>query len=213
MNFAGDSTDPYSVIIDSALGLLGAPPKSNEAFLEQIRWMQDYLSNKPAPAYPFAIDRQLADAGRAVFEAECARCHASERTGTVVPLAEVGTSRDRIETWNERARPRPTRWCARWASNGRAWSRRHSPATWRPFSTASGCAPYLHNGSVPTLRDLLEAPESRRRASAAATTSMTLYGSVSSPAGGCRAHRQPARHHAEGRRQRWPRIRHHTVRQ
>ena len=162
MNFAGDSTDPYSVIIDSALGLLGAPPKSNEAFLEQIRWMQDYLSNKPAPAYPFAIDRQLADAGRAVFEAECARCHASERTGTVVPLAEVGTSRDRIETWNERAAAEANKVVREMGIERPGLV--EAPLTGYVAAFLDGIwlrAPYLHNGSVPTLRDLLEAPESR----------------------------------------------------
>src|SRR3546814_8329426 len=45
MNFAGDSHDAYSVIIDSALGLMNAAPKSNEEFLGHVRWMQEYLSN------------------------------------------------------------------------------------------------------------------------------------------------------------------------
>src|ERR1051325_5042263 len=35
MNFAGDSWDANSVIIDSALGLLGAAPGSNKVFLEE----------------------------------------------------------------------------------------------------------------------------------------------------------------------------------
>ena len=34
MNWSGDSHDAYSVIIDSALGVLGAPPKDNDEFLE-----------------------------------------------------------------------------------------------------------------------------------------------------------------------------------
>src|SRR3546814_6095155 len=36
MNFAGDSHDAYSVIIDSALGLMNAAPKSNEEFLGHV---------------------------------------------------------------------------------------------------------------------------------------------------------------------------------
>ncbi len=33
MNFAGDSHDAYSVIMDSALGLLGAAPAHKQDFL------------------------------------------------------------------------------------------------------------------------------------------------------------------------------------
>ncbi|MDO9597781.1 MAG: hypothetical protein Q7J47_08680 [Azoarcus sp.] len=162
MNFAGDSHDPFSVIIDSALGLLGAPPKNNDEFLEQVRWIQDYVSNKPAPKYPFPIDAARAEQGKAVFDANCAACHASSRTGTVVALAEVGTSRDRIDTWNEKA-----------AREANAVVREmgierpglvEEPLTGYIAAFLDGIwlrAPYLHNGSVPTLRDLLEPPPQR----------------------------------------------------
>src|SRR3546814_10481365 len=76
MNFAGDSHDAYSVIIDSALGLMNAAPKSNEDFLGHVRWMQEYLSNLPPPEYPFPVDAALAAAGKPVFAAHCASCHA-----------------------------------------------------------------------------------------------------------------------------------------
>ena len=101
MNWSGDSHDAYSVIIDSALGVLGAPPKNNDEFLEQIKWLQDYLSNKPAPKYPFAIDAARAEAGKAVFDQHCATCHASDKTGRRMPLAGVDTDRGRMDTWNK----------------------------------------------------------------------------------------------------------------
>src|SRR5574338_832719 len=53
MNFAGDSHDARSVIIDSALGVLGAAPHNKEEFLEQVKWFEDYLGSYPAPKYPF----------------------------------------------------------------------------------------------------------------------------------------------------------------
>jgi hypothetical protein len=37
MNFAGDSHDAYSVIMDSALGLLGAPPRTSRTFSTRSR--------------------------------------------------------------------------------------------------------------------------------------------------------------------------------
>ncbi|MFD1691457.1 c-type cytochrome [Azotobacter chroococcum] len=162
MNFAGDSHDPYSVIIDSALGLLGAAPKDNDEFLAQVRWLQDYVSNKPAPKYPFPIDAVKAERGKVLFDGNCAACHASSRTGTVVPLAEVGTSRDRLDTWNEKAAIEANRAVAEMSIERPGLV--EEPLRGYIAAFLDGIwlrAPYLHNGSVPTLRDLLEPPSQR----------------------------------------------------
>ena len=81
MNLAGDSHDPRSVIIDSALGVLGAAPHNKGEFLEHIKWFEEYLGSYPPPKYPFPIDQQKAAAGKSVFDRTCAGCHASDRTG------------------------------------------------------------------------------------------------------------------------------------
>ncbi|MBI4756870.1 MAG: hypothetical protein HY778_15925 [Betaproteobacteria bacterium] len=162
MNFAGDSYDAHSVIIDSALGLLGARPRNREEFLGHVQWLQDYLGNRRAPKYPFAIDADKARRGEALFQAECARCHASERTGTVVHLDEVKTSRARLETWNERAATAANRVAADMGIERRGLV--EEPLRGYVAAFLDGIwlrAPYLHNGSVPTLRDLLEPPERR----------------------------------------------------
>ena len=162
MNFAGDSHDAYSVIIDSALGLMGAEPKDTDDFLGHIAWLHDYLSNKPAPDYPFPIDRAKADAGAALFAMHCARCHASERTGRIVALQEIGTDRERIDTWNETAAREAN------AVVEEMGIERHglveAPLTGYVAQFLDGIwlrAPYLHNGSVPTLYDLLLPPDQR----------------------------------------------------
>ena len=51
----------------------------------------------------FPVDAARAAAGKAVFDAHCATCHASERTGTRLPLADVGTDRSRLDTWSRDA--------------------------------------------------------------------------------------------------------------
>lgn len=162
MNFAGDSHNARSVVIDSALGLLGAPPKDNAKFLAEIDWMLDYLKAARAPAYPFPVDAALAEQGKAVFEATCARCHASERTGAVVPIEEVGTSRDRMDTWNEKAAHEANQVVTEMGIEREGLV--EEPLRGYIAAFLDGIwlrAPYLHNGSVPTLRDLLDPPAER----------------------------------------------------
>jgi mono/diheme cytochrome c family protein len=99
----GRRHDSYSVIMDSALGLLGAPPAHKQDFLDQVAWLHEYLTKLPAPKYPFPIDAARAETGKEVFARNCAACHASARTGTPVPLAEIGTDGNRLDSWNESA--------------------------------------------------------------------------------------------------------------
>jgi mono/diheme cytochrome c family protein len=156
MNFAGDSHNPYSVVIDSALGLMGAEPKDTDDFLRQIDWLVTYLSAKRAPLYPFDIDAVKANAGRELFTQNCARCHASERTGTIVSLDEIKTDRERLDTWNEKAAAE-----ANQVVDDMGIERKglvEEPLTGYVAQFLDGIwlrAPYLHNGSVPTLCDLL----------------------------------------------------------
>ena len=72
LNWAGDSHDPRSVVIDSALGLLGAAPHDKQDFLGQVQWLLDYLGAKQAPKFPFPVDEKKAAQGKAVFDQVCA---------------------------------------------------------------------------------------------------------------------------------------------
>jgi mono/diheme cytochrome c family protein len=162
MNFAGDSHDPYSVVIDSALGLMGAEPKDKDDFLGHIDWLVDYLKNKPAPKYPFPIDAVRAAHGKTVFDAHCAACHASARTGTIVPLSEIGTDRGRIDTWGKQAAIEANQVVSDMGIQRKGLV--EAPLTGYVAQFLDGIwlrAPYLHNGSVPTLSDLLTPPAQR----------------------------------------------------
>jgi hypothetical protein len=157
MNFAGDSHDAYSVIMDSALGLLGAPPAHKQDFLDQVAWLHEYLGKLPAPKYPFVIDAAKADTGKEVFAKNCAGCHASARTGTPIPLAEIGTDRNRLDSWNKNAAVIANKVVTDMGLQRKGLVE----ATLNGYIAAflDGIwlrAPYLHNGSVPSLRDLLE---------------------------------------------------------
>ncbi|MBK7238519.1 MAG: hypothetical protein IPI02_24100 [Sterolibacteriaceae bacterium] len=162
MNFAGDSHDARSVIIDSALGVLGAAPKDQADFLGQVNWLHEYLGKLPAPKYPFAIDGQKAMAGKAVFDRVCASCHASERTGTRLPLTEIGTDRGRLDSWNKDAAIKANQVVRQMGIERKGLVEETLDGYVIQFLDGIWLrAPYLHNGSVPTLRDLFEVPERR----------------------------------------------------
>jgi mono/diheme cytochrome c family protein len=162
MNLAGDSHDARSVIIDSALGLLNAEPHDREDFLAQIDWLVKYLSEKQAPKYPFPIDQTLAEDGKAVFDNNCARCHASERTGTRVPVAEVETDAERLKTWSKKAAIESNKVVRNFGIERPGLVENEPSGYIAAFLDGIWLrAPYLHNGSVPSLRDMLKPARER----------------------------------------------------
>ena len=162
MNFAGDSNDAYSVIMDSALGLLGAAPADKKDFLAQVTWLHEYLTKLPAPQYPFPIDAQKAANGKPLFDVNCARCHASALTGTPLPLAEIGTDRNRIDSWNKNAAIVANKVVKDMGLERKGLVEEDPKGYIVAFLDGIWLrAPYLHNGSVPTLRDLLEPADKR----------------------------------------------------
>jgi hypothetical protein len=130
--------------------------------LSSLRRIQNYISTLAPPKYPYAVDVALAARGQEIYATACAECHAfgGRRTGTVVPVVEVGTDRHRLDMWTTGSATTYNAY-----GNGHDWKFSH-------FRTTEGYvsvpldglwlrAPYLHNGSVPSLSDLLR-PVSER---------------------------------------------------
>jgi len=162
MNWAGDSHDAHSVIIDSALGVIGAAPKHTAEFLEEVQWLQQYLREKEPPKFPFPINAKLAGAGKVVFEAHCAPCHASDKTGKRMPLDGVGTDPERIWTWSKDHALAANKVVRGFGIERKGLVEASLEGYNAPFLDGLWLrAPYLHNGSVPTVRDLLTSPEKR----------------------------------------------------
>ncbi|MEM9265695.1 MAG: cytochrome c [Cyanobacteria bacterium P01_F01_bin.13] len=138
----------------------GATRKSIDlAGLERV---EQYITQMDPPKFPFKIDQSLAAQGKPIFEQSCAACHAfgGERTGTVIPLAEIGTDRHRLDMWTQAAADTYNAY-----AEGYDWDFDELRKTDGYLAVAlDGLwlrAPYLHNGSVPSLRDLFEKPEDR----------------------------------------------------
>jgi hypothetical protein len=126
-----------------------------------LRRIADFMTNAKPPAYPLPVDAALAAEGAAIYAANCAACHApGGRVGTIVPLDEVGTDRHRLDMWTPASATAYNAYGA-----GHPWQFSHFRSTQGyvavPHDGLWLRGPYLHNGSVPTLVDLLEPPASR----------------------------------------------------
>jgi mono/diheme cytochrome c family protein len=166
LNWAGDTYDYYSVIVDSALGLLGAAPHDKADFLGQVNWLVEYLREVPPPKYPEkalgAIDAKLSEKGKAIYGRLCAICHEGDKAGTRMPLSAVGTDPERLKSWNAEAAKLANQVVAGFGITRRGLVEMPLEGYDSPFLDGIWLrAPYLHNGSVPTLRDLLK-PASER---------------------------------------------------
>jgi len=162
MNLDGATTSFRSVILDLGLGLTS---RSSAFFLRRMQELEAWLMDLPAPRYPLPVDAALAAKGKPVFDEACAECHTSgrdNRLGTVIPLAEIGTDPERVNSWTLEAADSANR-----TVRHRFGIHRTPMAKPEPGYVAVQLdgiwlrGPYLHNGSVPTLRALLE-PEDRR---------------------------------------------------
>jgi hypothetical protein len=165
MNLDGATTSFRAVIFDSGLGLQA---QNSDFFRQRVQDLERWLTALPAPRYPLLVDTALATRGRQVFEQECASCHASgrdNRLGTIIPLAEIGTDPERVNAWTKQAADSANRTVR--SRFGIHRTPMIKPAPGYVALQLDGVwlrGPYLHNGSVPTVRALLE-PEERRPAS------------------------------------------------
>ena len=128
-----------------------------------LRRVLEYLSDLNPPKYPFAIDQALAAAGATTYAATCAQCHDANglRANAPIPVDEIGTDRSRLDAWTAGSAEALNAF-----GQGHAWkfSTSRKPSSGYVAPPLDGVwlnAPYLHNGSVPTLTDLLEPPASR----------------------------------------------------
>lgn len=138
----------------------GATPKSLD--LPSMTRIENWILDLPAPKYPAArIDQALAADGARVYGTACAACHAfdGDKVGTVTPIEEVGTDRERLDSFDAALAARMNT-----IGQGRPWRFSHFRKTAgyanMPLDGVWLRAPYLHNGSVPDLRALLF-PEER----------------------------------------------------
>ena len=126
-----------------------------------FRDIQAYLKSLTPPRYPFSIDSAKAEEGKGIFVKSCAKCHGTYGPGgeypdRIVDLKEIGTD-------PARALGVVPRFVAHYNST---WFGEDFPVDERmigyqapPLDGIWATAPYLHNGSVPTLATLLKSSD------------------------------------------------------
>lgn len=129
----------------------------DEAFIDVRAWITEGIK---APAWPFAIDMNLATRGASVFADNCASCHGTygenaQYGNQLVPLAEIGTDPLLVEGETEFA-DRFIAWFGEsfWGQTSRM--ERTDGYIAPPLDGIWATAPFLHNGSVPTIEALLD---------------------------------------------------------
>lgn len=172
LHWDGLNSDLMEVVISGAIGD-GTEYAAYPGVEAHLRRLADWIRLQRPPPSPFSSSRPYGDPyrvsaqelvrGRELYTEHCAECHepAGRRFRTVIPVVEVETDRHRLDMWTRAARDRYNAY----ETEGPDWG-------FHEFHKTDGYVaneltglwlkgPYLHNGSVPTLCDLLQTPERR----------------------------------------------------
>jgi hypothetical protein len=145
----------------AAIGAGATEDSIDLASLDRVaKWALDLAP----PPFPVArVDQSKVGRGSQVYQSACASCHAvgGAAVGKVTPLSEIGTDPERLNSFTAALAEKMNT-----IGNGKPWKfnrfRKTDGYANMPLDGIWLRAPYLHNGSVPTLRALLF-PEERPR--------------------------------------------------
>ena len=182
LHWDGNNTSVDERNLSAAFGT-GAYPPSLDA--DRVLRIAKYLETARPPDYPYHVDRALAAQGEPIYGRYCAGCHGTreapfrhnpvqvdERVGTVVPISAIGTDRHRLDSYTWLLAVNQS---TLYAGYEKDWGfDKPYPQRFTHFRKTFGYAnspldgiwlraPYLHNGSVPNLRELLEPAPARTK--------------------------------------------------
>jgi mono/diheme cytochrome c family protein len=140
-----------------------------------MRRIEDFLLDAAPDRYPYPVDGAQASRGKQIYDQLCSACHGVDGhnfaanqglIGKVTAIEKIGTDRYRLDSYSPALAMSQNLLYAETEDPGERFShfRKTQGYANMPLDGLWLRAPYLHNGSVPTLRDLLE-PSSKRPAS------------------------------------------------
>jgi hypothetical protein len=160
-----DSVDERN--LSASLGTGVTPVTIDHDNLERVK---NWIWNLPPPAYRYPIDSAKAERGHALYRTNCQDCHADHRfkdgtvdgahVGTVVPIETIGTDPYRLNSYTYVFAANQYTLYPDSTYRFKHFRKTQGYAN-HPLDGIWARAPYLHNGAVPTLRDLMEPVEAR----------------------------------------------------
>ncbi|HZT43941.1 MAG TPA: cytochrome c [Chthonomonadaceae bacterium] len=161
LHWDGNNTSLRERNFSAAFGAGATRENVDEQAIDRV---QKWVETLPPPAYPFARtnDPKLLARGKAIYDRYCFACHDihGQYVGQVLPLAEIRTDEHRLNSYTQKLRDLQLAY-----GQGYDWQFKHFIKTNGyanvPLDGIWARAPYLHNGSVPTLQDLLTPAERR----------------------------------------------------
>jgi hypothetical protein len=159
LHWDGNNTSVRERNFSAALGA-GATPATVD--VDRIFRVEAWLRDLPPPNYPFPIDTTLAARGAQIYREKCFDCHdfKGRDISKVVALSQIGTDPGRVNSYTQFLLEAQKDY-----TKGFFWQFSHFKKTdgysSHPLDGIWARAPYLHNGSVPSLEDLLRPAEER----------------------------------------------------
>lgn len=167
LHWDGNNSSLIERNLSASLGAGVTPTTIDHERLGRVR---EWVETLPPPEYPFPVDRALAARGAELYATHCTECHADhrfkdgvtvgDRVGTVEPIEVVRTDPFRLNSYTETFAANQYTLYPDSQYQFTHFKKTNGYAN-QPLDGIWARAPYLHNGSVPTLRDLLDPPEER----------------------------------------------------
>ena len=138
-------------------------PEKFREWEDDFRHIEAWIKSLEPPRWPGPLDQQLVAEGQGVFREHCQRCHGTagadgDYPEVVVPLADIGTDPVRFHALTDADRLALNQsWFGEFGEAAEPLGTRQQPDGYvaPPLDGIWASAPYLHNGSVPTLWHLL----------------------------------------------------------
>jgi hypothetical protein len=170
VHWDGNTKSPISRNLLASLGL-GAPLHAKHADLEfaTVKRQTDLSEKIRAPRYPFKVDNESAQRGASLFAKNCNSCHRGpESDERLYSVSEVGTDPHRAEMFTQKLADGFNKFLAELETEGYQPPKEAGVrSTGKYFAaTLNGVwarSPYLHNGSVRTMKELLTEPTQRAK--------------------------------------------------
>ena len=170
LHWDGNNTSLQERNLSAAIGAGVTEKTVDHHAIERIaKWLKDLAP--PSSPLAGAVDGDQIAQGREIYMERCAACHGyqgpqgyvfeGESLGTVEPIDEVATEPARLDSYTERLAELQTRFFAEDPEYHFVNFAKTDGYANLPLDGLWLRGPYLHNGSVPTLRDLLAAPDDR----------------------------------------------------